>query len=207
MNAAKFLSLCLLLMSTGAMADDWYVLGEVTHSKDKLDTSHTDALLANAGATGLSSDGKSNGNQWRLQLGYQINPNVAVEGGYIDFGKAKYSATYTNPGSASGTVKAGGVDVAVLGILPVTDSVSLFGKLGAVAAHVKSDITATGVTSPGSSSANVVAPLLGLGASFKVGDATEIRTEFDHVSKLGKSDRTDKLTSDMLSIGLAYHFR
>jgi OOP family OmpA-OmpF porin len=206
MKFATMISLSLLVASTGALADDWYVVGEVTHSKTKLDTSTSNAALTAAGATGLvTSNGKDSGNQVRLQLGYQVNPNFALEAGYIDFGKASYTSTYSG-GVASGTVKAGGIDFAALGILPVTDSFSVFGKVGVVAAQVKSSISATGLTSPGDTKSTVVAPLLGLGVSYKISDNTDLRAEYDHVSKLGKSGKTDKLTSNMLSLGVAYHF-
>lgn len=208
MKFAKVLPLTMLALSTAAWADnDLYVVGEVTHSRDTLNTSTDDSALAHAGAAALTSNGKSNGNQWRLQLGYKVNPNFAVEAGYIDFGKAKYSASYTG-GTAQGTVKAGGLDIAALGIVPITDSFSVFGKAGIVAARVKSSLTATAPASAatGNVSANAISPLIGLGASYKVSDAVDVRAEFDHASNLGKSSTTGKLTANMLSVGLAYHF-
>lgn len=208
MKYAKWLPLALLALSTGAWADDnWYVVGEVTHARDKLNTGTADAALTSAGASALSSSGKSNSNKWRLQLGYKVNPNFAVEAGYIDFGKARYSASYTG-GTAEGTVKAGGIDVAALGILPLTDNLSVFGKAGLVAAHVKSELSATGTAAAasGSATANVISPLFGVGLDYKLSDAVDLRTEYDHASNLGKSGKTGKMTADMLSVGLAYHF-
>jgi OOP family OmpA-OmpF porin len=207
MKFATLMPLALLTLSTGVWADnDLYVLGEVTHSQDKLNTSTNDTALTNAGATALTSNGKSNGNQWRLQLGYKVNPNFAIEGGYIDFGKAKYSASYAG-GTAQGTTKAGGLDIAALGILPITDSFSVFGKAGLVAARVKSDLATTPAsTATASVSANAISPLIGLGASYKVSDTMDVRAEYDHASNLGKSGKTGKLTANMLSVGLAYHF-
>ena len=211
MKLATMMSLGLLAMSTGAMASDWYVVGEVSHAKTKLNTTTSDTVLTDSGATGLTSSGSGHNNQWRLQLGYNINPNFAVEAGYIDFGKAKYSASYTvgqTAGTADGTVKAGGIDLAALGILPVTDNFSVFGKAGVVAAHVKSSISATGgATSTGDTSSNRFAPLVGLGATYKLNNAMDIRAEYDHVNGLGKSGKTDKLTSNMVSLGVVYHFQ
>jgi hypothetical protein len=34
----------------------------------------------------------------------------------------------------------------------------------------------------------------------------DVRAEYDHASNLGKSGKTGKLTANMLSVGLAYHF-
>jgi OOP family OmpA-OmpF porin len=202
MNAAKLIPLVLLTLSTGALADnDLYVVGEVTHSRDTLKTSTFDSQLTPP----VTSNGKSNGNQWRLQLGYKVNPNFAVEAGYIDFGKAKYSATYgVSGGTAQGTVKAGGFDIAALGILPVADNFSVFGKAGIVAARVKSSLT--DATASGEVSSNVISPLIGLGASYKVSDNMDVRAEYDHVSNLGKTSTTGKMSANMLSVGVAYHF-
>jgi OOP family OmpA-OmpF porin len=208
MKYARLMPLALLALSTGVYADnDLYVVGEVTHSRDTLNTSTNDTALTGAGASALSSNGKSNGNQWRLQLGYKLSPNVAIEGGYIDFGKAKYSASYTG-GTAQGTVKAGGLDIAALGIVPVTDSISVFGKVGVVAARVKSSLTAGTPASAatGNISANAISPLIGLGASYKISDTMDVRAEYDHASDLGKSGKTGKMKADMVSVGLAYHF-
>lgn len=204
MKPATLLSLALLATSGAAVADDagssWYLLGEVSHSKTKLDTATSDAALG--GAT--STITKDNGTQWRLQLGYKFNPNFAIEGGYIDLGKAQFRSTGgTLTGTADGTVKAGGVDLAAVGILPLNDRFSLFGKAGLVAARVKSSLD---VAPPGDTKSNVVSPLLGLGVSYKLNDNVDLRAEYDHVSKLGKSGTTDKLSSNMLSAGIAYHF-
>lgn len=208
MNFTKVMPLALAIGSTGAWADNGlYAVGEVTHSRDTLSTGTNDAALTSAGATALTSSGKGNSNQWRLQLGYKLNPNFAVEAGYIDFGKAKYSASYTD-GTAQGRVKAGGFDVAALGILPLTDNISVFGKAGIAAARVKSSLSASAPASEASdsTSANVVGPLVGLGASYKLSDAMDVRAEYDHASNLGKSGSTGKISSNMLSVGLAYHF-
>ena len=204
MKISTLIPLALLAASTTALADDmaspWYVVGEVTHSKTKLDTATSDAALGGASST-LTKD---HGNQWRLQVGYKFNPYFALEGGYIDFGKTEFTSTGgTLTGPASGTVKAGGIDIAALGILPVTENFSVFGKAGLVAAKVKSSLD---VTPPGDTKSNVVAPLVGLGVSYKLNDSLDLRAEYDYVHKLGKSGTTDKLTSNMLSAGLVYHF-
>jgi len=138
MKLQHLASFALLALSTTAFADGFYGVGEITRSNLSLDRNHFDgALLAN-GATGLSSSDSGNRTKWRLQGGYRFNPNLAVEAGYIDFGKAKYTASYSG-GSAQGSLKAGGVDVAALLSLPLSDSFSVFGKAGVVAAKVDSE--------------------------------------------------------------------
>ncbi len=197
--------LSLLALSTAAGASDFYLLGEFTHSKNTLGGNVFDSALSNAGATGLSSSVKGGSNQVRLQLGYKVNPNFALEGGYIDFGKAKYSSTYLTPaGSASGTVKAGGLDIAALGILPLSDSFSVFAKAGLVAARVKAELSSPLLSN--SEKSNVVRPLLGLGVSYKLNESMDLRGEYEHVSGLGKASTTGKMNDNMVSFGMAFHF-
>lgn len=198
--------LAFILVNATASAEGFYVLGEVTHSSNKLKRNTFDNALTSNGATGLSSSDKGGSNQWRLQGGYRFSPNLAVEGGFIDFGKAKYTATYSG-GSAQGKVKASGVDVAAVLSLPVTDDFSVFGKAGVVAARVKTSLSADAPANAasGSSSSTVVRPLLGLGASYKLTQNVDLRADIDHVSGLGKS-ATGKMSDNMFSMGLGYNF-
>lgn len=205
MKIQNLAPLALFLLAASASAEGLYVAGELTHSSDKLSRQHFDDTLTADGATGLSSSEKGNGTQWRLQGGYRFNQNLAVELGYIDFGKAKYKADYTG-GSAQGSLKAGGVDVAALVSAPLSDSVSVFGKAGLVAAKVKSSLSASGLAVDGNASANVVRPLFGVGANYKLTQNVDLRVDFDHVSGLGKSDKTGKMNANMLSLGAVYNF-
>ncbi|OGU53246.1 MAG: hypothetical protein A2199_11600 [Hydrogenophilales bacterium RIFOXYA1_FULL_63_33] len=207
MKLQHLASFALLALSTTAFADGFYGVGEITRSNLSLDRNYFDgALLAN-GATGLSSSDSGNRTKWRLQGGYRFNPNLAVEAGYIDFGKAKYTAS-TSGGSAQGSLKAGGVDVAALLSLPLGDSLSVFGKAGVVAAKVDSRLAASGaaVAASGDASTHVVRPLLGVGALYKLSDHVDLRADYDHVSGLGKSGKTGKMTANMVSLGVAYNF-
>lgn len=200
-------SLALLALSPTAFADGFYGLGEVTHSSASLDSTHFDSSLTANGATGLSSSDSGSGNQWRLQGGYRFNPYLAVEAGYIDFGKVDYTASYTG-GSAEGSLKAGGVDVAALVGLPLGDSFSVFGKVGGVEASVKSSLTASApaALASGDASTHVLRPLLGVGAIYKLSDHVDARADYDYVSGLGDSGKTGKMDVNLYSLGLAYNF-
>lgn len=206
MNLKPVLPLLAALISTAAFADGPYVVGEVTHSRLTLDSGTFDDALRAAGATSVTSHDSGNGNQWRLQAGYKFNPYFAVEAGYIDLGKADYRASYAG-GSARGSEKAGGVDFAVLGILPVTEGFSLFGKAGFVAAKVETRLTSTApaATSIRDSSTDV-RPLLGLGATYSMTKNIDLRFDYDHVSGLGRSSNAGRMHDDMISVGVAYNF-
>lgn len=199
--------LALGLIAATASAEGFYGVGELTHSSNTLNRSTFDNELNANGASGLSSSDHGNGNQFRLQGGYRFNENLALEAGYIDFGKAKYQASYAG-GSAQGTLKAGGVDVVGVFSLPVTQEFSVFAKGGAVAAKVKAKLAADApaALADGNSSATVVRPLLGVGASYKLSEHVDLRADYDHVSGLGKSGTTGKMNDNMVSLGIGYNF-
>lgn len=199
--------LAFFALTSTAFADGFYVLGEATHSSNSLDQNYFDDSLSANGATGLSSTDSGSGNQWRVQGGYRFNPYLALEAGYIDFGKTTYKANYTG-GSAQGSLKAGGADMAVLASLPINDEFSVFGKAGLVYANVKSSLSAgapAGLAS-GDTSANVFRPLFGLGANYKLTQNVDLRADYDHVSGLGDSGKTGKMDSNMFSMGAVYNF-
>ncbi|MHB1083896.1 MAG: outer membrane beta-barrel protein [Thiobacillus sp.] len=199
--------LALFALTSPAFADGFYGVGEVTHSRLSLDRGHFDTALTSNTAAALSSSDSGSDNKWRLQGGYRFNPYLAVEAGYIDFGKAKYQASYAG-GSAQGTLKAGGFDVVAVASLPLNDSFSIFGKAGLVAARVKSNLVAVGgaAAASGSASDNSIRPLLGVGALYKLTDHVDLRADYDHVSGLGSTSKTGKMDSNMVSLGAAYNF-
>lgn len=207
MKLQHLASLALLALSTTAFADGFYGVGEATYSWNSLDRAHFDSALTANGATGLSSNDSGSGYHWRLQGGYRFSPNFALEAGYIDFGKVDYHASY-NGGTANGSLKAGGVDLAGLALLPLNDSFTVFGKLGLVAAKVDSSLTASAPASlaSGSESVHVYDPLVGVGALYKISDNVDLRADYDYVGNLGKSAKTGKMNANMLSLGIAYNF-
>jgi OOP family OmpA-OmpF porin len=204
MKFHKLATLALIASAaTVASAEGAYVLGEVSRSQASVDGSSFDNQLSGSGATGLSSSTSGNSNRWRLQGGYRFSPNLAIEGGYIDFGKGSYQAAYGG-GTASGTVKAAGLDAAALYSLPVSSTVSVFGKAGIVAARVNSSLTAAAPGGSTDSSDTVIRPLIGIGTEVALTEKVSLRLDYDHVS--GLSSGAGKMSADMVSMGVGYKF-
>lgn len=193
---------------TPALAGDFYVLGSVGRSSMKDNSkSNADAVLAAAGFRNISSSLDTTDTGYKLQLGYQYNPNFAVEAGYVDLGKEKYSATYTG-GSASATAKAAGWNIAAVGIVPLNDQFSLFGKLGLIDAKVET----SGTVSLGAASASANAsatkwkPNYGIGATYNFTKTVGMRAEYERFQKLGDSNTTGESNVDLLSLGVVVKF-
>jgi len=83
--------------STTAFAGDngWYALAGVGQTINNDDKSTLDSALTAAGASGFSSS-LSNPTVYKLQVGYQVNKNLAFEGGYLGSNDETYTATGGN---------------------------------------------------------------------------------------------------------------
>ena len=208
MKANAFAAIALLAASvTPALAGDLYVLGSLGRSTIDQSKGDIDSAITSAGAVGLSSSMDNHDTGYKLQLGYQYNPNLAVEAGYVDLGKLTYSATYTG-GAATASGKASGFNVAVLGIAPISEAVSVFGKLGTIDGKVSLSANATGPggAASGSASATKWKGNYGLCLTYHVNKALGIRFEFEQFNKLGDKNKTGESNVNLLSVGVAFKF-
>ncbi len=200
----------LVLFSTAvapAFAAGGYVLGSVGQSDLRVDKSKLDDLVRTAGGTNVSSSLDSKDTAYKLQLGYQFNPYFAVEGGYVDLGKANYSASYTQ-GTASGNLKVTGWNIAAVGIYPLSDAFSMFGKLGVIDAKVEGSGSGTGLAGDIGITANSTKwrANYGLGLTYNATRNLGVRLEWERFDKVGETDKTTQFNADLISVGLQFSF-
>ena len=160
----------------------------------KLNGACDDARSAFAmfGGTVASCDDKSTG--WKIFGGVQINKHFAIEGTYINWGELKGSGTLIGvPVSISGDATSFGV--AAVGILPISERFSLFGKAGVLMTTVSATIAGGGVSA--SDDDDDTELHLGVGAMFHLTDRWSIRGEWE---------RTQDSKIEMISIGIQYRF-
>lgn len=187
---------------TPVLAGDLYLLGAVGQSRFDVAQSTIDKALRSAGARNVSSSTDDNDTAYKIQLGYQLNPYFAIEGGYVDLGKATYTASF-NGGSAKASIKASGINIAVLGMFPVSESLSLFGKVGLINAEAKTDLHATGLTV--SVSNTTLRTGAGLGLNYQFEKSIAARIEYEEFYKLGDTDGgTEKV--GLWSVAILYRF-
>ena len=200
----------LLAATTPALAGGFYVLGTVGASRfDGGDTAEAESILRAIGWSNISSSFDDSSNGYKLQLGYQIDPNFAIEGGLVDLGKYHYNLTATNL-RANADIKASGINIAALGLLPVNESVSAFAKLGAIRAnlevHTQATNTSNGASATTNKSATSWSPVIGLGANIALAPNMMLRLELEEFKKLGDADKTGEANVRLFSAGLAFKF-
>lgn len=124
---------------------------------------------------------------WKIIGGWQLNPNLALEAGWVDFGEVSGSI-----GGSKVSAEVDGWTLAAKGILPLNEQFSLFGKFGAIMWDVKGGGAASGVSDDGTDL------MYGLGAQYMLTNRLGIVGEWEWYDI--ESD------VDLYSVGLLYKF-
>ena len=191
-----------------ALAQDtgWYVGTNVGRSQAKIDATRiTSGLLASgASSAKLTEDDRSSG--YKLFGGYQLNRNFGLEAGYFDLGRFGYTAITVPAGALNGKIKLRGVNLDLVGTMPVTERLSVFGRVGANYAQAKDLFSASGAVvalnpNPSERATNAK---IGMGLHYALSDAWAMRAE---VERYRVNDAVgNKGDIDLASIGLVYRF-
>lgn len=203
------------ISSTAVQAADEGFYGYVSAGSGKSDRkAETDTALINAGAV-FSSSSNSSDTALKLQVGYQFNRYLAVEGGYIDMGKYTYHALASVPAGATrdGTVKVSGWNLGAVGRLPVSDAVAVFAKAGAFAYSLTYSCQGTGVACVAPNRSNSGTPIYyGIGLDWNFNPSWFARAEYEIFPKIGEAFNatgttgTTRADVKMASIGIGYKF-
>lgn len=174
--------------------------------------SEINSTLTGSGLTvsGTSVDDTDTG--WKLFAGYQFNKYLALEGGYVNLGRFDATTTVTaingtpiTPTSISANIKVkDGLYIDAVGTLPISDSVSVFGKLGAYS--LKTELSASGGGASASDSTRNSDLTYGVGVSYAINKDLQLRGEWERFEKVGDSNKTGQSDIDLLSLGLTYQF-
>lgn len=208
-TTGKLSLLTLALMATPfAMAEDsgGYVGANYGVTQATIDDSRIRNDLLNNGLTTNSIRDDDEDQGYKLFGGYQFNRHFAVEAGYFDLGRFGFVADTTPAGTLSGNIKVKGVNLDLLGILPISERFSAFGRLGVTHARTDGAFAGTGAVtvldpSPSERDTN---PKVGLGLQFAVTDSLGLRAE---IERYRINDAVgNKGDIDLASIGLVFRF-
>lgn len=205
--ALGLLALSLLSSSAVLAADEgWYVGGNYGETRgDVIDARIIDALIGGGYSTqSLNDDEDDRG--YKVFAGYQINPNIALEGGYFSLGKFRYQAEMDLLTVVRGDTSTDGINLDLVGIRPVTERVSVFARAGAVYAQSRERRWETGpvINRYDHDRENDLSYKFGAGIQYAVTDALALRLEGERyrIDDLGGS----KTNIDMFSVGMVYSF-
>lgn len=192
-----------------AAADEsgWYVGANVGQSRAKIDDDRITSSLLGRGFSGISIADDDRDTGYKLFGGYKFNKNVAVEGGYFDLGKFGYAASMNPSATLNGSIKLKGLNLDLVGMLPITEKFSAFGRAGVNYAQAKGAFTGTesSVYAPNSNpSKRDTNYKLGLGLQYALTESLAMRAE---VERYRINDAVgNKGDIDLVSVGLVYQF-
>ena len=191
-----------------AAADDsgWYVGGNIGQSKASIDDARIAGGLLSEGFTTTSLGDNKRDTGFKVFGGYQFNKFLAVEGGYFDLGKFGFTANTVPAGTLTGKIKVNGINLDLVGIVPIAERFSAFARAGLIDANAKDAFTGTGsvtVTNPNPSK-RAVSYKFGIGLEYDFTEALGMRAEAERYridDAVG-----NKGDIDLLSVGLVYRF-
>ena len=183
-----------------------YIGANVGTTRAQFNNDSINNTLANQGFTVNSRTENNRSTGYKLFGGYQFNRNFAVEGGYFDLGRFNYSLNTTPLGTFSSDTRVRGLNLDLVGILPLSDQFSIFGRAGAAYAQSRANFSGTGALPLNGSptSRNDTNLKVGIGMQYAITEALAVRAELE---RYRVSDPVrNRGNIDMASIGLVYRF-
>ena len=214
------LLLCLgfgLANAAEATQPGWYLVSSAGEASASASQSEMDenlvAIFASGGAEVVDStstlDDADTG--FGLAGGYQINDHFAVEFAYVDLGSVDYQATSTLTNGTDTAVaetrlesSAHGPVVSALGILPIGERFSVFGRVGfsLLNAEGSARITLDGDSQRISQSSQKSDPVFGIGAEFNMTRHFTLRLAWDRYLDVGTADVSGDIDADLITLGI-----
>lgn len=206
---------CVLLAAPGAQADDsfvnpewantaWYIGTGIGQSRATIDRDRLQRSLSANGATvtAFTVDEKDVG--YKLFVGKQLNRYFAVEGGYFDLGKFSFASTTSQNGVLKGEAGFRGVNLDLIGQIPLSQRISVLGRVGMNYAEAKTDFSGNRLfaTSNAHRSEKKLNPKVGLGLEWKLSEALAVRGDMERYRvNDAVGNRGD---ADLYSLSLVY---
>jgi opacity protein-like surface antigen len=189
-----------------AADNNFYGVASGGRSTIDADAAAINAFALRSGVTTATSN-SSNDVGWKLQLGYQMTPTWALEGGYASLGQAKYIVTAAAPAAytASGTRKADLFNLDLVGRVEINKGFYALGRLGGYYWRTDSDLPfAAGLNKTRDTGTDVK---IGAGLQYDFTRNFALRGEFERYNGIGKSSTSGDSKVNLLSIGAVLKFQ
>lgn len=170
------ISAALLCGSMTAAAGEFYVGAGIGTSSIDVTASDFD------GGSFTSDSFDDSDSTFRIFAGYNLNDSIAIEAGYTDLGSYSLAGSFdgSDPdlpaGPTSATFDVTGWEFSAVGSLPLTEQISLLGRLGFIMWDTDVDVTTT--DGSGSDSDDGTNILYGVGGAYSFTDNLDARLEY-----------------------------
>jgi OOP family OmpA-OmpF porin len=166
--------------ATHAQEANYYYFGlSAGQSHSQLNEADTTYSLfgANKGASLQSHEQQDTA--YKVFGGYQFNRNFALEAGYFNLGKFSYRSATSAANTLNGTYEVDGLNLDLIGTLPLTERFSAFGRIGTQYANTRDSFSGTGTLAPpsGGASKRDTNLKIGLGVQYDITPSMQLRGE------------------------------
>jgi OOP family OmpA-OmpF porin len=195
-------------LASSAFAQDtshYYVGGSIGQSRTEMNPARfTGIVLPGVNTTGIATD--KTGDAFKLFGGYQINRNVAIEGGYFDLGKNRFTTQTAPPGTLSGDSRVQGMNLDLVGTLPLTERFSAQARVGVTHAWTKDRLSGTGAGAGIASSFkhNDTNVKVGVGVQYEMSPSVWIRGDLERYRIQNATSR--RANVDVATVSLVFPF-
>lgn len=150
-------------------------------AESNIDVERINSSLIGAGVTSNSLVKDKHDPAYKVFGGYQFNPYFGVEGGYFNLGKFGFDSTTTPLGSLNGRFKVDGINIDLVGSLPINDQLSILARMGVINGRSRDVFTSTGAVSVINSNPEITKRdyKAGLGFSYKFSHSMSLRGEIE----------------------------
>jgi OOP family OmpA-OmpF porin len=150
----------LVAVPAHAQESGYYYGGlSVGQSRSQVDEERITANLMSNGLSTSAMDLDERGGAYKVFGGYQFNRHFGLEGGYFNLGKFGFNSTTVPAGSLDGRLKAQGLNLDLVGTLPLSNRLAASARVGVQYARVRDNFRGTGAVtvadpSPSKNAAN-----------------------------------------------------
>jgi len=171
----------------------WYAGLDVGRSRTGVGTDDINGALANQGAPGAASADDS-ATMYGINGGYRLNRNFALEGALSRLGSFDY-----NGDTVSGKFTANALSLAGVGIWPVTNAFSVYGKAGLALTDVNLEAPVTDASHTGTGL------LVGAGVTYDFDGGYFAKAGWDHYAHVGDaSTGQGDINTYLIGVGMRF---
>ena len=164
-----------------------------------------DGALANQGVAGSSSIDQSD-TSYGINGGVRFNRYFAAEAAWENLGSYSYNSN-TGSDIVDGKFKASAVSLAGVGIYPLTENWSIYGKAGLARTSAKlEESSENGTTGVSDQSHDRIGGLIGAGVTYDFDGGVFTKLGWDHYARVGDSASSGETSINTYSIGVGMHF-
>ena len=147
MRLAGLAGLATLIVTPAlAQSDTGYFYGgaSIGQSRSRIDDARITAGLLSQGLVTSAMSNDEHALAWKAFGGYQLNRYLGVEAGYFSLGHFGYTSTTVPAGTVDGRIRLHGINLDLVGTLPISERFSLIARVGGQHASARDSFHGSG---------------------------------------------------------------